>query len=423
MRRTSDVLSIALAVALVVLGAAEIKPVVTSFTAAKGSLAPALGLKTATHEEPPFGGAQRIAILLIGADLRPRDVGRSDTLLMLWLNPKTRHMALLGIPRDLRVEIPGRGHDKINHAYAFGGPQLARKTVERFLGRDIDFHAVVFFAGFETAVDALGGVWLEVPDVEGAGRGMNYDDNAGNLHIHLRPGYQHLDGRGALGFVRYRKSNARGLGDGDEGRSGRQQQFLREMADQHLKAASLPGLIAASRIIARNVETDMSPADVAELIGVLHGSDPAAMMTATVPLQESNWHPGETYYAYADTVKLRETLSQIDWHLQTGGGNQPTVEALNASGISGHATDAGERLARHGFKLVSCGNADRYSSEPTVIEYQQGYQEEAQLAASILGCGQPREASADPRSNSGSGARRPDIRVYVGADYGPARSS
>jgi LCP family protein required for cell wall assembly len=331
-------------------------------------------------------------------------------------------MALLGIPRDLRVEIPGRGRDKINHAYAFGGPQLARRTVERFLGRDIDFHAVALFAGFETAVDALGGVWLEVPDVEGGGRGMNYDDNAGNLHIHLRPGYQHLDGRRALGFVRYRKSNARGLGDGDEGRSGRQQQFLRAMADQHLKAASLPGLIAASRIIARNVETDMSPADVADLIGVLHGADPAAMMTATVPLGESNWHGGGTYYAYADTFKLRETLTQIDSHLEAGGGNQPTVEALNASGVSGHAADAGERLAHHGFELVSCGNADQYSSEPTVIEYQHGYQEEGELAVSILGCGQLREASADPPSNSSSGAGVPDIRVYVGADYVPDRT-
>lgn len=422
MRRISDLVSIALAIVLAVLGAGEIKPVLSSFDAAKGSLAPALGLNSVVKPDPPFHGARRIAILLIGADKRPRDVGRSDTLLVLFLNPQTRHMALLGIPRDLRVEIPGHGRDKINHAYAFGGPPLTRRTVGGFLARDIDYHAVIFFQGFETAVDALGGVWLDVPDVERNGRGMNYDDNAGNLHIHLRPGYQHLSGNQALGFVRYRKSNAAGLGDSDEARSGRQQQFLRAMADQHLRAASLPGLLAAGRIVARNVETDISPAEISELIGVLHGSRPATMFAATVPLRESNWHAGETYFAYADTSRLRETLTQIDWHLETGSRAQPTAETLNASGVSGHAADAGERLARQGFKLVSCGNADHYSGEPTVIEYQPGREEEAELASSILGCGQLREAAAEGPSNADPQARAPDLRIYVGADYAPDRT-
>lgn len=422
MRRIRDLLSIALAVALAVLGAGEVKPLWSSFAAAKGSLAPALGLKNVIKQDPPFDGARRIAVLLIGADKRPRDVGRSDTLLVLFINPQTRHMALLGIPRDLRVGMPGRGRDKINHAYAFGGPQLTRRAVEGFLARDIDYHAVVFFAGFESAVDALGGVWLEVPDVEGGGRGMNYDDNAGNLHIHLKPGYQHLSGNQALGFVRYRQSNTDGLGDSDEARSGRQQQFLRAMAEQHLRAARMPGLIAAGRIVARNVETDMSPTEISELIGVLHGCDPAAIFSATVPLRQSNWHGSGTYYAYADTLKLRETLTQIDWHLEAGDGTQPTVETLNACGVGGQAADAGQRLAHQGFKLVSCGNVDQYSRQPTVIEYQRGHEQEAELAASVLGCGQLRKAPAGPPSNGDAPADAPDIRVYVGADYAPDRT-
>jgi LCP family protein required for cell wall assembly len=207
MGRVTDVAICALAVVLAVLGAQAAGPLARSLWSEGGAF------QALVRKTPPFGGRERVRILLIGADQRRGDVGRSDTLLLLSLNPRTHRLALLGLPRDLGVEVPGHGATKINHAYAYGGPALTRRTVEEFLHLKVDYHAVAFFEGFVAAVDALGGVTVDVPDVEGHGRGMNYDDHAGNLHIHLKPGTQHLNGRQALGFVRYRKSNTPGLGD------------------------------------------------------------------------------------------------------------------------------------------------------------------------------------------------------------------
>jgi LCP family protein required for cell wall assembly len=139
-----------------------------------------------------------MVFVLMGADERQNDrqneKGRSDTLIVMWVNPQTKRAAMMSIPRDLRVSIPGRGLDKVNAAYAYGGPRLTIKTVEQLLQTTTDGYVKVDFEGFVRAVDALGGVDLMVPDVEGGGRGMNYDDNWGNLHIHLRPGKHHLDG-------------------------------------------------------------------------------------------------------------------------------------------------------------------------------------------------------------------------------------
>ncbi|MCX7598822.1 MAG: LCP family protein, partial [Armatimonadetes bacterium] len=133
----------------------------------------------------PFGGAEVVRVLLVGSDTRPHDKGRADTIMVLILNPRLRRAALVSIPRDLRVHIPGHGVDKVNHSYAYGGPELTRRTAEQLLGFEIPLYVHCDFDTFVKAVDILGGVDIEVPDVEGRGRGMNYDDNWGNLHIHL----------------------------------------------------------------------------------------------------------------------------------------------------------------------------------------------------------------------------------------------
>ena len=325
MRRVNDLVICVLAVALAVLGGREAWPVVSAFGGQDGK-SNAEALRRAVAQEPPFPGAERVTVLLIGADRRAGDSGRSDTLLVYFLDPTTGRSALLGIPRDLRVDVPGYGNTKINHAYAYGGPELSRETVEAALGIDVDYHAVCFFEGFVQAVDALGGVRVEVPDIEGEGRGMNYDDNAGDLHIHLKPGIQRLSGEQALGFVRYRKSNAPGLGDGDVGRSGRQQQLLRAVAEQHVNARGLPGLLAAARLVGRSIETDMAPSEMADLARAVRAGGAGSMVTYTLPLAPSSWKPGQPYYANADTESLRGTLKGIEKHLRGDTTDSPSSD-------------------------------------------------------------------------------------------------
>lgn len=414
MPRIADAVSCALAVALPVLLVGELRPLVDAFRDPSGRLDLSALTRTVT-QQPPFDGADLVTVLLIGADKRKGDNGRSDTLLVLFVNPQSQRAALLGIPRDLRVTVPGHGRTRVNHAYAYGGPELSRRTVEGFLGMSIDHTAVVFFEGFAQAIDALGGVRIGVPDVEGKGRGMNYDDNAGHLHVHLKPGPQRLDGREALGFVRYRKSNTPGLGDGDVGRSGRQQQLLKAVADQHLRATGLPGLLAAVKVVSRNVETDMSAGEMTDLGRALRTCQGDALLTQTLPLHESNWHSNGAYYAHADEGKLRTTLAGIRRHLRSGTAETTTVRVFNACGIAGRAADAERRLARAGFRSAGHGNADGPDLRRTVIEYQSGSERAARRAVRALGCGKIRAAEAPAGSPDEA-----DLRVLIGKDYRPA---
>ncbi len=411
MGRLTDAFIVVLAVTIAVLGGREAGPVAHSLLAGNGAL------QSLILQRPAFGGATRVRLLLLGADKRPGDKGRSDTLLVLFLNPRTHRLALLGIPRDLFVAVPGHGQTKINHAYAYGGTPLTRRTVEDFLGLKLDYEAVVFFEGFARAVDALGGVTVQVPDVEGKGRGMNYDDNAGDLHIHLKPGTRHLNGRQTLGFVRYRKSNTPGLGDSDEARSGRQQQFLKAVADQHLHAGGLPGLLAAASMVQQNVKTDMPAGAVADLVRTLRGADTTNMLTATMPLLPSNWHGQGGYYAHADTTALHRLLARFDAFLDQGAPSTPaaappaSVEALNACGVGGRARQAADRLATKGFKLLAVTNAKQSDLAKTVIEYRPDRQADATRIRSMLGCGQLRKTAPE--------AHAADIRIYVGRDFKP----
>lgn len=141
--------------------------------------------------------------------------GRSDSILVARVDFVQKKIAALTIPRDTAVHIPGRrGIHKINAAHAFGGPELTIETIETVFGIPIDAYVVLNFEGFQKIVDAIGGVYINVE------KQLDYDDNWGKLHIHLKPGYQHLNGYQAMGYVRMRHS------DSDYMRSKRQHQFL-----------------------------------------------------------------------------------------------------------------------------------------------------------------------------------------------------
>jgi len=126
------------------------------------------------------------------------------------IDEATKSVSLLSVPRDTRVKIPGHGWDKINHAYANGGSQLSQKAVENLLGIPIDYYVTIDFAGFYKIVDAVGGVDVDVE------KRMYYEDPYDELVIDIQPGMQHMNGKTAIQYVRYRDS------EGDIGRIERQ---------------------------------------------------------------------------------------------------------------------------------------------------------------------------------------------------------
>jgi LCP family protein required for cell wall assembly len=166
----------------------------------------------------PSSGAQ--TFLIIGSDKRNQQIsgnfGLSDTTMLLRLDPDRNAIALLSLPRDLKVDIPGVGTDKLNAAYSIGGPKLTLRTVRQITGLQVNHLVNVDFTGFARAVNAIGCVYVDVD------RRYFIAPNTGTSEINLQPGYQALCGFDALSFVRYRHT------DNDIVRSARQQAFLRE---------------------------------------------------------------------------------------------------------------------------------------------------------------------------------------------------
>lgn len=213
-------------------------------------------------------------VLIMGVDIRKDDVGRSDTLMIATIDPRLDQATLLSIPRDTRVKIRGRGYDKINAAFAYGGVRLTESTVENFLGIDIDHYILINTNSFVKIIDAIGGVDIDVE------KRMFYEDpwdDNGGLVIDLYPGEQHMDGKTAVTYVRYRDS------EGDIGRVKRQQAFMSACMDKVTSPEIIPRIPKIAREVIDAVETDMSLRQLLELAGALKAAQKNGLETDMVP--------------------------------------------------------------------------------------------------------------------------------------------
>ena len=200
------------------------------------------------NPEPPPASGEPLYVLVLGVDRRPSEAGdapsRSDTIMLAQVSPGTGRVQLLSVPRDLLVEVEPGVEDRINTAYTYGGVEQATAVVENLTGISVDRHAIVDFGGFEDAIDALGGVTLEVEEpitvgIEGG-------------RVYIPAGRQELDGLEALAYARYR-----GTACGDLGRIKRQQRLVAALRQQALgwnTITRLPGIV---RVAYQNVDTNL----------------------------------------------------------------------------------------------------------------------------------------------------------------------
>lgn len=216
--------------------------------------------------------------------------GRSDMLMMAHLDFDRKTVSLLSIPRDTRAEIPGHRAGKINGAYYFGGSDLAEKTVADNFGIPSDKYVALDFGGFEKAIDLLGGVDLTVD------RKMDYDDNWGRLHIHLLPGYQHLNGQQAMGFVRFRHA------DSDFVRIQRQQTLLAALKAKLARPDVLAKVGPILETIDQHTDSDLTPDQKVVLAEFLHETPRAQIQMATLPSLDSSGILVPTDWAKATPV-------------------------------------------------------------------------------------------------------------------------
>jgi LCP family protein required for cell wall assembly len=210
-------------------------------------------------EIPVWGGKERVNILLLGIDrrdLRPDEQPRSDSMILVSIDPVGKTYDLFSILRDTYVEIPGYGSSRINAALAEGGPELAMETVSGFVGLPVDRYVITDFEGFKHLIDAVGGVEIDVE------KNMRYRDpsDKGLYDINLKKGLQRLDGDKALQYVRFRHDAM-----SDYTRTERQRKLLAALAEQLQKGTTLLQLPAILDSVRPYVQTNMSSGDMLKL--------------------------------------------------------------------------------------------------------------------------------------------------------------
>ena len=260
---------------------------------------PVTQLERENKEAELIKAKDKTTVLIMGVDVREDDVGRSDTMMIATIDPKLDKASLLSVPRDTRVRIVGYGFDKINAAYAYGGEPLSEKTVENLLGIDIDHYVIVNTKSFVKIIDAIGGVDIDVE------KRMYYEDpwdDDGGLYIDLYPGLQHMDGKTAVTYVRYRDS------EGDIGRIHRQQKFMEACLDKIVSPDIITKIPAVVREVIDAIETDMTFRQLLEIAGALKAAQSNGLATEMVPGYPL--YIGGVSYWMPDVEELRFAVAQ-----------------------------------------------------------------------------------------------------------------
>lgn len=322
-----------------------------------------------------------INILLLGTDDRPDEVGpaRTDTLILLTLDPQSSTAGMLSLPRDLWVTIPGfNTAAKINTAYGLGerqssggGPQTVMDTVSNFIGYPVDYYVRVNFQGFVKTVDLIGGIDLMVPSTI-------HDDeyptaDYGVETFHLDAGLQHLDGETALKYARTRHA------DDDYARARRQQAVIRAVLDKVLRADMVASLLPKAwqlvSTMRSSIDTNIPIPVQLELASYMRE---AALQEIRQDVLDARYGEekitDETgWILIPDREKVRAAVERFFRPAVTA---DPTaaldpewvrIEILNGTGEAGIAARTRDYLQRQGWRVVAIGDADRSDYTQTII--------------------------------------------------------
>ncbi|MDM5285495.1 LytR family transcriptional regulator [Peribacillus frigoritolerans] len=198
----------------------------------------------ALSDQEPF------SMLMLGVDERDGDKGRSDTMIVLTVNPQKKSVKMLSIPRDTRTEIVGHGtQDKINHAFAFGGAKMSMDTVENFLNIPIDYYMKINMEGFKDIVDAVGGVTVQ--------NDLDFTSDG----IHFAKGTHTLNGKEALAYSRMRHDDP----SGDFGRQSRQRAIIEAVIKEGASLSSLTKYDEVFDALGNNIQTNLTFDDMMDI--------------------------------------------------------------------------------------------------------------------------------------------------------------
>lgn len=336
---------------------------------------------------PAFGGRDRVTILAMGVD-HTGNHGLADTIIVAAVYPKTGEISALSIPRDSRVLIPGVGTRRVNEAHVYGGAALMNDTIELLLGIPIDYHIEVDLDGLVSLVDAIGGVELEVE------KRMYYRDRSQDLLIDLQPGLQRLNGKQAMGYVRFRHD-----AQGDLGRIERQRKFLRAVATELLSPKNVTRMPKLAQAFVQTVDTDLSVRDILYLKKMVEQAGPQGIRMATLPGRPARVHGASMLVL--DQEEVQRTVDRVLL------GEGIAVSVLNGSNVNGLAQTVASMLAANGCDIVHVGNAERLSDVTRIIDHR-GQRQRVDQVAAWLGRGVV--------SLQLDGENPADVTVIVGQD-------
>lgn len=366
---------------------------------------PDVPLQAPSGPQPiPWDGASRVTVLMMGLDFRDWEANegapRTDTMILLTIDPINRTAGMLSIPRDLWVNIPsGFNYGRINTAYQLGevyeypggGPKLAMETVEELLGVPIDYYAQIDFSAFERFIDEIGGVKVDIPEK------IVVDPLGDNNTKTLKPGVQTLPGDLALAYARARKTEG-----GDFDRAQRQQQVILAIRNRILSFDMLPTLIAKSGVLynelSSGIHTNLTLDESIRLAwlasqisedqirkGIISPPDQVSLYTATSAdgQQQEVLKPitekirilrDEIFTAAGPTSPAADSLDQKT-RLET---EAARVSILNGTYTPGLAALTQEYLQSQGVQVTETGNAQQvltyteityYTGKPYTVQF------------------------------------------------------
>ena len=358
-----------------------------------------------------------VNVLVMGIDLPldlPEDApanksnvfaGRSDTMLLVRIDPTQNTANILSIPRDTQVDLPGQGTEKINYANVLGGSKLAAQVVSQNLnGVPIDRYVRVSTGAFRELVDLLGGVEVNVPI------DMKYDDETQHLHINLKKGLQTLNGKQAEQFARFRND-----GNGDIGRVQRQQQMIHALRDKLTNPMLVARLPQAIELFKKYIDTNLSPDEM------------LALVSFGLNLQKDNFHMVMLPGRFSDPNEYVASY----WLMDQSGKDQVMQEFFDISSVAvlsqhtnfdnariavqnaSHDPAMGNRVAAYlqaqGFSNVYVVDDAPEQEGKTQIIVQRGDLQGASMLEKTLGIGQVVSAS--------TGDLQSDFTLRVGDDW------
>ncbi len=373
-----------------------------------------------------FKDKDEIVILCIGLDENRDERGiahhkgsRTDTIFLLKINKEADRLGMLSIPRDTLVEISEKyGRDKINSAYSVGfldeydvnghdyekakaaGIHQVRKTVSKFMGVPIDYYVLIKISSAKELVNAIGGINVDVE------KDMDYDDNWGNLHIHLKKGRQKLDGDQIVGYSRFRHDE-----EGDWGRIRRQQQVIKAMVKELKDPSNIMKINKLAEVIKKNVETDIPFAELIDMAHVYKDFNKDNMVRGVVLGTDVTWGGA----ASLEPVE-EEKARLINRILKNPGDLKEKdlrVRIYNGSGVSGIANKLADDFRKKGIQVIDVGNAEKEEVEKTVIEDHYFNKEWTEKFKEML----DKEDIKVVRKASDDREQNPDYTIIIGKDF------